>query len=184
MKLRSAARALAAAGALAVFAAVPSGAADAPADVNVEFQNFRPTPLDVLPGQTVQWTNVSERRHTVTADDGSFDSGDLFGGNQFAHTYDAVGSFPYHCRVHAGMVGEVDVRRVILDGLPTAPIPAGQRVDFTGRTADPSKPVTIEQNAGDGFHAVASATPASDGSWRTPVVAARTGDFRATTGAD
>ena len=67
----AAAATLLAAGATAV-----ADAASGPAGVNVQFEAFAPTQLDVLPGETVQWTNVSQRTHTVTSDDGSFDSGD------------------------------------------------------------------------------------------------------------
>ena len=48
--------------------------------VAVLFQAFSPTQIDALPGDTIQWSNGSERTHTVTADGGSFDSGDLPGG--------------------------------------------------------------------------------------------------------
>ena len=38
------------------------------------------------PATTITWSNVSERTHTVTADDGSFDSGELSSGDTFAIT--------------------------------------------------------------------------------------------------
>lgn len=50
--------------------------------------------------------------------------------------------------MHAGMIGEVDVRRVTLEGLPTATVLAGSPVDFEGRTADPARPVIIQFDAG------------------------------------
>src|SRR6476661_5457830 len=111
MTFGSTARVLAAAGALALFSA-PGSAATAPEQVDIQFQNFGPNVLDVLPGETVQWQNVSERTHTVTADDATFDSGDLDPGASFAREFDSVGVFAYHCTKHAGMVGEVDVRPV------------------------------------------------------------------------
>jgi plastocyanin len=163
----------------AVVTAAPAVAADAPASVNVEFQLFRPSPVEILPGETIQWSNVSQRTHTVTADDGSFDSGDLLGAAQFAQTFSAAGIYLYHCRIHPGMSGEADVRDVILDGLPTALAPIGQAVEFTGRTADATRPVTIEQDTGLGFHEVAQVTPAPNGSWSTKLPATVTGDYRA-----
>ena len=172
---RAALAGLAAAGALAV----PGAAAAAVVPVNIQFAAFGPSTLDVLPGETVEWDNVSERRHTVNADDGSFASGDLFGGDRFAHEFDAVGVYAYHCTVHPGMVGEVDVRRVTLGPLPVAAIPAGEKVDFTGRTADPGEPVRIERADGAGFTTVAEAAPAADGTWSAAVPATQTGDFRA-----
>jgi plastocyanin len=178
MKFRSPARVLATAGALAFFAA-PGSAAPGAGQVNVQFQSFGPDVLDVLPGETVQWQNVSERTHTVTADDASFDSGDLDPAAQFTHEFDSVGAFPYHCTIHAGMTGEVDVRPVTLDGLPTAAIPSGDQVGFSGRTADPSQDVRVELSTGGGFRPVATATPAPDGTWKVSAAAQESGDYRA-----
>lgn len=170
-------------GALLVGAA---GAAPArAADINVLFQQFSPAAADVLPGESVTWSNISERTHTVTADDGSYDSGELPGGATFAITAPTTpGTYLYHCRIHAGMTGELDVWRVILNPLPTAPVPAGQKLQLAGRTADPQTPVTIEADLGAGFHPVATATPAPDGSWTTAITAQTTGEFRAASGID
>jgi plastocyanin len=45
----------------------------------------------------------------VTADDGSFDSGELPGGTSFAITAGAPGAYAYHCTIHAGMTGSLVV---------------------------------------------------------------------------
>jgi plastocyanin len=172
------------AGAVATLALLPAASAAAAEPVNIEFQSFSPTPLDLLPGETVQWTNISERRHTVTADDETFDSGDILAGDEYERTFDATGAYPYHCRVHPGMVGEVDVRRVILETLPPGLVEVGERVDVDGRTADPSSPVQIERDSGSGFETVATATPAADGTWHSEIVAERSAEYRARSGAD
>ncbi|MFL5895880.1 MAG: plastocyanin/azurin family copper-binding protein [Thermoleophilaceae bacterium] len=177
-------RAALAAVAAAFVSAAPATAEPAVQPVNIIFQAFSPSQLDVLPGETVQWTNVSDRRHTVTADDGSFDSGDVFGGDTFSEKFDAQGAYAYHCRVHAGMVGEVDVRKVILGLLPPAAVPAGQQIDVDGRTADPLAPVTVERDTGSGFKPVGVATPKPDGTWQTTITAVTTGDYRASVGGD
>ena len=58
----------------ALLVLVPAGAgASGPQEVSVEFSDYRPSQLDVLPGETVLWTNVSVRTHTVTSDTGLFD---------------------------------------------------------------------------------------------------------------
>jgi plastocyanin len=157
-----------------------SAAAADGAHVRVQFADFAPGQVDVLPGETVSWENVSERRHTVVADDGSFASGDLFGGGLFAHTFAAAGTIPYHCTVHPAMVGEVDVRTVTLGPLPVAPVPVGEEVRFTGRTADPGAPVGLERNAGAGYTPVAVASPSPDGTWSATLAVTATGDYRAT----
>lgn len=172
------------AGAVATLALLPAASAAAGEPVNIEFQSFSPTPLDLLPGETVQWTNISERRHTVTADDETFDSGDILAGDEYERTFDATGAYPYHCRVHPGMVGEVDVRRVILETLPPGLVEVGERVDVDGRTADPSSPVQIERDSGSGFETVTTATPAADGTWQSEIVAERSAEYRARSGAE
>ncbi len=159
-------------------------AASGAVPVNIEFQAFSPTPLDVLPGETVEWDNISERAHTVTADDESFDSGDIEAGDRFERTFDTVGSYDYHCRIHPGMVGELDVRRVILGDLPIELMPVGERFEVDGRTADPSSPVQIERSTDDGFETVATVAPDADGTWHAELVAERTAEYRARSGTD
>ena len=158
---------------------LPVSASAATFTVAAQFQNFGPGQLDILPGETVEWNNVSERTHTITADDGEFDSGDFTPGSKFSFTFANPGTFAYHCTKHAGMTGEIDVRPVILDTLPTAAIPAGDQVAFAGRTADPSQPVHIERSTGGDFQTIATVQPSADGSWKTSLAAQTTADYRA-----
>jgi Cupredoxin-like domain len=60
-------------------------------------------------GQSVRWTNQDGAAHTVTADDGAFDSGSLAGGKSFSFAFDRVGTYAYHCNIHPGMKGTVTV---------------------------------------------------------------------------
>jgi plastocyanin len=170
--------------AIAAAAVAAPATASGAVPVDIQFQAFSPTPLDILPGETVEWSNVSERAHTVTADDETFDSGDIEAGDRFERTFDAVGAYDYHCRIHPGMVGELDVRRVILGDLPFELVPVGERFEVEGRTADVSSPVEIERSTEDGFETVATVTPAADGSWSTELVAERTAEYRARSATD
>jgi plastocyanin len=174
--------------ALLTFAVVPfAGGATRPRpeEVAVQFSAYGPSQLDVLPGRTVNWSNVSQRTHTVTSDTGLFDSGHLGPGGRFEFTFSQPGIYRYHCTIHSSIVGEVDVRRVILGPLPTAAVPVGDRVEFTGLTADPSKRVRIERRLdGPRFTTIATAKPAANGSWRAEIPAQATGDYRAAAGAD
>jgi plastocyanin len=56
---------------------------------------------------SILWANNDNIVHTVTADDGSFDSGDLQPGATFGFTFNTVGPHPYHCKYHAEMTGIV-----------------------------------------------------------------------------
>jgi plastocyanin len=177
------------AGVAAAFAALAvvahAGGATKPEEVAVQFSAYGPSQLDVLPGRTVNWSNVSQRTHTVTSDTGLFDSGHLGPGGRFEFTFSQPGIYRYHCTIHSSIVGEVDVRRVILGPLPTAAVPVGDRVEFTGLTADPSKRVQIERRLdGPRFTTIATVKPAANGTWRAEVSAQATGDYRAAVGAD
>lgn len=70
---------------------------------------FNPGAVTVDMGATVTWTNQGPSPHTVTADDGSFDSGQLDAGASFSHTFTAAGTVSYHCSIHPEMVGSVAV---------------------------------------------------------------------------
>lgn len=175
-----------AAASVAVFVLVtPAGGAIHQPEVSIQFSAYGPSQLDVLPGETVNWTNVSQRTHTVTSDTGLFDSGHVLADGRFAFRFNRAGTYRYHCALHTSITGEIDVRRVILGALPTAAVPVGARVDFTGRTADPTKRVRIQRRLdGSTFTTIASTAPAPDGTWEAALDAKATGDYRATSGAD
>jgi hypothetical protein len=151
--------------------------------VSIEYSAYGPSQLDVLPGETVLWTNVSQRTHTVTSDTGRFDSGHIGTGGRFAVRFTTPGSYRYHCTIHTNITGEIDVRELTLGTLPTAAVPVGQAVEFDGRTATPSRPVRIEERAGGTrFRTLVTAKPAADGTWAANVRADQTGEFRAVSG--
>src|SRR5260221_4422479 len=76
---------------------------------------YHPDTIHVQVGDTVTWTNndrtLLQTNHTVTADDGSFDSGTIRERASFQQTFTAPGSFTYHFTIHAGMSGTVVVHR-------------------------------------------------------------------------
>jgi plastocyanin len=166
-------------------ATATANAAPRRAEVSVQFSAYGPSQLDVLPGTSVVWSNVSARTHTVTAYDGTFDSGHLDPGRRFAVTFAQPGAFQYHCTIHPSIAGEIDVRRVILDTLPTAAVPLGSTVDVSGVTADAGKQVRVQRRvSGSTFATVARTTAARSGTWHVGLRATTTGDYRAVSGAD
>jgi plastocyanin len=70
---------------------------------------FQPGSLEVAAGTTVTWTNDDPAPHTVTAADGSFDSGTLASGATFSQVFDAAGTFAYACAIHPTMTGTIIV---------------------------------------------------------------------------
>ena len=70
---------------------------------------FSPRQIHVGVGQdVVWWWQDGATPHTVTADDGSFDSGRRTDGN-VRLTFNHPGQFTYHCRIHPDMAGSVVV---------------------------------------------------------------------------
>jgi plastocyanin len=65
--------------------------------------------IAIEPGTTVLWINEGKVPHTVTADDGSFDSGELNPGDSYIVTFLGSGRLSYHCQLHSEMVGSVTV---------------------------------------------------------------------------
>ncbi len=78
--------------------------------VSIKDMAFSPATLNVTAGTTVTWTNNDAITHTVTADDASFDSGNVAAGATFTHKFTAAATVSYHCKIHAGMTASVVVK--------------------------------------------------------------------------
>jgi plastocyanin len=169
---------------LVVALAAPAAARADETDIGIGFNAFGTPQVSVLTGDTVKWTNLSVRAHTVNADDGGWASPEFVYTQSYSRTFTAPGVVPYYCRLHTYMRGEVDVSNVLLD-TPSAPGADGQPYTLRGRTVDTSgAPVTIEADHGGGFQAVGSATVGADGTFAASVTPNGTADYRAVSGAD
>jgi hypothetical protein len=78
-------------------------------NVYVERHAFNPPEVFAYPGQEVLWIFRDSEAHTVTADNGSFDSGQITQG-EFRLIFEQPGSYSYHCALHPEMKGRVIVR--------------------------------------------------------------------------
>jgi plastocyanin len=79
------------------------------ASVAIADHYFDVADIAIEPGTTVLWVNEGKVPHTVTADDGSFDSGELNPGDSYIVTFLGSGRLSYHCQLHSEMVGSVTV---------------------------------------------------------------------------
>src|SRR5262245_1300632 len=111
---------------LALFALLPvAWAAPRAATQNVTIKDnlFDPKTITVNVGDTVMWMDQGQNEHTVTADNGSFESGDLKVGEKtsFSFTFAKAGTFAYHCKYHGamGMVGTVVVQAAGASAAPS-----------------------------------------------------------------
>jgi plastocyanin len=82
----------------------------------IEDDYFEPTDAVVDPGTTLMWINRGQEQHTVTADDGQFDSGVLNPGDTFLTTIEGSGTLTYHCTLHPEMTGSITVGSPAAEG--------------------------------------------------------------------
>lgn len=118
-------------------AVAPTGAAHAQertAGVIVVDSRYIPLTIRVVAPTKVVWEVRGNLQHSVTADDGSFDSSPscppdcLEKAQKFTHVFDKPGRYVYHCRIHGqpdriGMFGVVTV--VENTGTPAGAAPSG-----------------------------------------------------------
>ena len=71
---------------------------------------FQPARLDIAIGTTIVWTNNGQVMHTVSAEDGGFDSGPIEPGERRSITFSRSGTFPFRCTPHPFMRGVIVVR--------------------------------------------------------------------------
>lgn len=70
---------------------------------------YQPAEVAIPMGQELVWSfEDNGLTHSVTADDGSFDSGRLSSG-EFRRAFATQGEIAYHCEVHARMKGTIRV---------------------------------------------------------------------------
>ena len=82
--------------------------------VHIGDDAFAPSAISVPVGTTLVWSRSGVHPHTVTADDGSFDSGVLRGPQTFERTFTSAGEFAYYCDIHGGPGGAGMSARVIV----------------------------------------------------------------------
>jgi plastocyanin len=88
-------------------AALPSPVATT--RVNIQGFAFLPQVISVPAGSTVTWTNMDLDDHTVTANDGTFNSDAVGSGQTFSSKLAKPGTYDYHCLIHPYMHGRVVV---------------------------------------------------------------------------
>ncbi len=85
---------------------IPSGAA-----MQMSTMYYSPSTITVVIGvnNTVTWVNNDDAPHTVTATDGSFNSGNLNAGQSWTFTFTTPGTYTYSCSYQPWMKGTVIV---------------------------------------------------------------------------
>jgi predicted lipoprotein with Yx(FWY)xxD motif/plastocyanin len=86
----------------------PPVQAGPPMNIRIADSNFGP-PVNLQVGDTVTWANMGASAHTVTSDNGFWDSGRLAPGQTYSFTFNAPGNYSYHDAMGSGMRGSIMV---------------------------------------------------------------------------
>jgi plastocyanin len=119
--------------------------------VQIVDSTFSPATLTIQVGDTVTWRNADDRPHTVTSNDGAFDSGNLDEGVGFSFTFTEPGTYTYRCDYHPEMQATIVVE--------AASAPAATPSQPTGQSTSGTDAASGETDASGGATAVASHAP-------------------------
>ena len=98
---------------------------------------FQPQVVRVPVGTVIEWQNGGRNKHTVTADDGSFDSGVLEHGAEFSHAFATAGVFRFTCLLH-GKPGGIGMTGIVVVGDAELPSTGGAGGVGPGREPVPA----------------------------------------------
>lgn len=74
-------------------------------------KDFSLTSITVAPGAEVTFENEGQAKHTMTADDGAFDAGEVAPGSSAKVTAPSdPGEYGFHCEIHPSMTGTLTVK--------------------------------------------------------------------------
>ena len=88
-----------------------AGGGEGAAKAEMRTMTFAPNRLEIAAGTTVRWINNDQLVHTISADDGSWDSGPVEPGRSWSHTFTQAGEYAFHCTPHPFMKAVVVVRQ-------------------------------------------------------------------------
>jgi plastocyanin len=92
-----------------VNAPAPSGDAVRAEKVSIVEFTYEPDPVVIEEGGKVTWINRDSAPHTVTADDGSFDTGTIATDKLKSESFKQPGTYTYFCEIHPDMHGTIEV---------------------------------------------------------------------------
>jgi plastocyanin len=87
----------------------PANAAAPASTVSMTKEAFVPEKLEVAAGTTITWINNDDMPHSVTANDGQFDSGPIQPDKRYQWIAKGTGTIEYHCIFHPSMTATVTV---------------------------------------------------------------------------
>ena len=79
-------------------------------EVIISNLSFQPADITTGKGSLIVWKNNDAVSHTVTADDGSFNSGEIKAGGSFDQRFDYIKTYSYSCSFHLEMKGTIVIK--------------------------------------------------------------------------
>ena len=79
-------------------------------EVIISNSSFQPADITTGKGSLIVWKNNDAVSHTVTADDGSFNSGEIKAGGSFDQRFDYIKTYSYSCSFHPEMKGTIVIK--------------------------------------------------------------------------
>ena len=79
-------------------------------EVIISNLSFQPASQTLGKGSTIVWRNQDTVSHTVTAKDGSFNSGTIVAGDTFEQKFEKSKTYTYSCSIHPEMKGTIIVK--------------------------------------------------------------------------
>lgn len=77
--------------------------------IRISSNSFSPASLSVKVNTTINITNNDPVTHSATSDDMTTFDREVGAGATVTYNCPTVGTFPYHCKFHAGMAGTLTV---------------------------------------------------------------------------
>ena len=97
------------AGVVAIFAVHARRAKAEEVQVTIDNFTFSPTPVNIMRGSTVRWSNQDDTPHSIVIPKLNVKSQALDTDDNFSHRFDAIGTYDYMCGLHPHMRGQVVV---------------------------------------------------------------------------
>lgn len=136
-------------------------------DVEVVDDDYEPEVFETEAGATVVWEHTGSNPHTVTADDGSFDSHEDCGapnfvqcmqnGDTHSEEFPEPGTYRYYCKIHGGPGGEG------MSGVIEVSASGDDTTDTTDDTDTTDTTTGTEDGTGDDASGVAGETEGEAG---------------------
>jgi plastocyanin len=123
--------------------------------VDIKGFSFQPSSMTVQVGTTVTWVNHDSADHTITSDDGKFESNNIMSGGEFRFAFSKPGTYNYHCGIHPSMTGVVTVTSDQKDNGQSAATNTSPMPPIGSNASGTSSPAA-KQPGFEGIFAVAS----------------------------